>query len=241
MAQEQLGRPLLVLDGGLGTSLEDEHGVHFSSATTPLWSSYLLVSSPETLLTAQTAFARAGAHVLLTATYQASFEGFRRTPRPPPPHEPGPGPSSYTRAEAATYMRSAVAMARTAFRAAGRPHGLVALSLGAYGATMRPSQEYTGQYGTEFRDVGALYHFHLDRLACFADDAATWADIDLVAFETLPRRAEVEAVRMVMDTIHQTRTSSKDFWISCVFPRGDDELLPDGSTISEVVVAMLSE
>jgi hypothetical protein len=41
-----------------------------------------------------------------------------------------------------------------------------------------------------------------------------------------------------MDTI-QARTSPKDFWISCVFPRGDE--LPDGSTISQVVAAMLSE
>src|SRR5436305_3392374 len=172
MAPGQLGRwpPLLVLDGGLGTSLEDEHGVHFSRAT-PLWSSHLLVASPATLVQAQTAFARAGADVLLTATYQASFDGFRRTPRPPPPlHEPDPGPSSssYTRAEAATYMRSAVAIARTAFREAVRLDGLVALSLGAYGATMVPSQEYTGEYGSGFCDVDALYDFHLERIACFA-------------------------------------------------------------------------
>src|SRR5256885_8150381 len=52
--------PILFLDGGLGTTLEEEHGVHFSSLT-PLWSSHLLISSPDMLLKTQTDFARAGA------------------------------------------------------------------------------------------------------------------------------------------------------------------------------------
>jgi homocysteine S-methyltransferase len=84
----------------------------------------------------------------------------------------------------------------------------------------------------------ASYSFHLDRITCFVEDETTWNSINLVAFETLPRLAEVEAVRTVMETI-QTKPASKDFWISCVFP--DDDELPDGSTISQVVVAMLSE
>jgi homocysteine S-methyltransferase len=237
MAKELFDRPLLFLDGGLGTTLEEEHGIHFSSAT-PLWSSHLLVSSPETLLTAQTDFARAGADVLLTATYQASCEGFSRTPRETQLHDRIDCDVGYNRMEAAKYMRSAVTITRTAFRDAERPDGLVALSLGAYGATMSPSQEYTGKYPKEFSDVKGLYKFHLDRITCFAEDETTWSNVDLVAFETLPRLAEVEAVRMVMEAI-QTTTASKDFWISCVFPNGDE--LPDGSTISQIVEAMLSE
>lgn len=237
MAKELFCRPLLFLDGGLGTTLEEEHGIHFSSAT-PLWSSHLLISSPETLLKTQTDFARAGADVLLTATYQASFEGFSRTPRETQPHDQTNHDIGYNRTEAIKYMRSAVTIARTAFRDAGRPSGLVALSLGAYGATMVPSQEYTGKYPNEFSDFKGLYNFHLDRITCFVEDEPTWNSVDLVAFETLPRLAEVEAVRMVMETI-QTRTASKDFWISCVFP--DDDELPDGSTISQIVAAMLSE
>ena len=82
MAEELFQQPILLLDGGLGTTLEEEHGVQFSSAT-PLWSSHLLMSAPETLLEVQENFARAGADILLTATYQASFQGFRMTPQQP--------------------------------------------------------------------------------------------------------------------------------------------------------------
>ena len=73
--------PILLLDGGLGTCLESApYDVHFSSDT-PLWSSHLLASSPKTLLEVHKAYAAAGADVLLTATYQASYEGFAATPR----------------------------------------------------------------------------------------------------------------------------------------------------------------
>jgi homocysteine S-methyltransferase len=92
------------------------------------------------------------------------------------------------------------------------------LTPGAYGATMIPSQEYTGKYPNEFSDFKGLYSFHLDRITCFVEDETTWNSIDLVVFKTLPRLAEVEAVRMVMETI-QTKPASKDFWISCVFSR----------------------
>ena len=68
--------PILVLDGGLGTTLEDEHKVKFSTAT-PLWSSHLLVENVEILNTVQRDFANAGADIILTATYQASIQGLR--------------------------------------------------------------------------------------------------------------------------------------------------------------------
>jgi homocysteine S-methyltransferase len=237
MTEELFVRPLLLLDGGLGTTLEEEHGIHFSSQT-PLWSSHLLISSPETLLQTQTDFADAGADILLTATYQGSFEGFSRTPQDTEIYGQIENCIGYSRVEAAKYMRSAVDISRTAFRDAGRSTGLVALSLGAYGATMIPSQEYTGEYPKELCESKGLYDFHLDRISCFVDFEATWSNIDLVAFETLPRLAEIEAVRMVMRTVNAS-AASKKFWISCVFP--DDDKLPDRSTITDVVAAMLSK
>jgi homocysteine S-methyltransferase len=57
---------ILLLDGGLGTLLADQFAVKFDDST-PLWSSQLLLSSPSTLLSAQKAFAQAGADILLTA------------------------------------------------------------------------------------------------------------------------------------------------------------------------------
>ena len=142
-------------------------------------------------------------------------------------------------AEAAEYMRSAVTISRSAFRNTSRRPGLVALSLGAYGATMIPSQEYTGKYPPELLHTNGLYKFHMDRILCFVEKNNTWNDIDIVAFETLPRVAEIEAVRLVMGELEAKHKLKKRFWISCVFP--DDDKLPDGSTIPAVLDAMLSQ
>ena len=59
-------KPIMLLDGGLGTTLEDQYGVAFS-ADTPLWSSHLLISSPSTLKEAHMSFVKAGADIILTA------------------------------------------------------------------------------------------------------------------------------------------------------------------------------
>lgn len=207
---------ILLLDGGLGTTLEEEHNVKFSSEETPLWSSHLLVSSPKTLLKVQTDFANAGADIILTATYQASFDGMTKTP----------AISHYKQLEKKDLLRSAVSISRAAFEPTGHC-GLVALSLGAYGATLIPSQEYTGEYGE-----CDLLSFHRSRLEVFTSN--TWNGIDIVAFETLPRLDEIKIARQVMIEHHD-----KPFWISCVFPK--DEKLPDGSSIEEVVQAILEE
>ncbi len=112
-------KPILILDGGLGTTLEDEHYVTFSSKETPTWSSHLLASSPETLAEVHRSFVRAGADVVLTATYQASVDGFTRTRRCDGDARPAVerGGRFYSRAEAGELMRLAVPLARSAFGA----------------------------------------------------------------------------------------------------------------------------
>ncbi|RMZ88091.1 hypothetical protein DV736_g4687, partial [Chaetothyriales sp. CBS 134916] len=220
MASSILSKPILLLDGGLGTTLEDEHLIKFSSLT-PLWSSHLLISSPETLSKVQSDFSRAGADIILTATYQASVCGFRKTLVDGEPVRDE---------DAKRYMLSSIQIARDAI--ASRGEGLVALSLGAYGATMSPSTEYSGKYGSI--SGSDLVHFHLQRLDLFASNKTAWASVDIVAFETLPRLDEVRAVRQVM-----RNAPAKPFWITCVFPNLDTDSLPDGSSIGEVVAAML--
>ncbi|OCT51324.1 Homocysteine S-methyltransferase YbgG [Cladophialophora carrionii] len=218
MSRSLLEEPILVLDGGLGTTLEDEHGVRFSS-NTPLWSSHLLVENVETLKRVQRDFADAGADIVLTATYQASFLGFKNTK--------ATSQSGIDEDEARRLMLSAVRIARESFN--GRP-GLVALSLGAYGATMIPSTEYSGRYGSMTEED--LFQFHSKRLSCFVN-RTEWEDVDLVAIETLPRLDEVRATRKAVQIIKH-----KPYWISCVFPN-DDERLPDGTGVEELVTTML--
>ncbi|KAJ9609594.1 AdoMet-homocysteine methyltransferase [Cladophialophora chaetospira] len=218
MRNTLLEKSTLLLDGGLGTTLEDEHGLRFSSET-PLWSSHLLVENVDTLKTVQRDFAAAGADIILTATYQASFHGFRNTKLK--------SESGFSEDEARRYMLSAVTIAREAFD--GRP-GLVALSLGAYGATMVPSTEYSGEYGNMREED--LHDFHLERLLCFKD-SPEWKEVDIIAVETLPRLDEVRAAKTMMQEVND-----KPYWISCVFPK-DDENLPDGTSVEDLVKIIL--
>jgi homocysteine S-methyltransferase len=70
-----LARPKpLILDGGLGTLLESM-GVTIKH---PLWSTYPLLNNQAALFEAHCAFLSAGAEIISTATYQASFLGLSR-------------------------------------------------------------------------------------------------------------------------------------------------------------------
>ncbi|KAK0126630.1 hypothetical protein ONS95_008216 [Cadophora gregata] len=242
--------PVYLLDGGLGTTLADQHACTFDDST-PLWSSHLLITDPATLLAAQTAFVNAGADILLSASYQVSFEGFALTKT-----KVGDGIGEE---RAGQLMRSAVGIARKAFINGGREgteRGKVALSLGAYGATMIPSQEYSGKYDEARLSVSGLKEWHLKRLGAFTPTSGLgagvarsnsldeeercrcWKDVDLIAFETLPLLEEITAVRQVMHELQAGAVDQRDFWISCVFP-GEGTGLPDGSSVEDVVRAML--
>jgi homocysteine S-methyltransferase len=229
--------PLILLDGGLGTTLADRYNCVFDERT-PLWSSHLLLSEAgrATLSSVQRSFARCGADVLLSATYQASYEGFARS-------------GVREEKEAARLMRGAVGIARESFE--GEMGGKVALGLGAYGATMSPGQEYSGSYDSARDGVDGLREWHLRRMGAFMpgfgeegeekEREVCWESIDSVAFETLPRVDEVVAVREVMEKVNGlVRGREKRFWISCVFP-GKGNVLPDGSSVGQVVHAMLGE
>ena len=248
--------PVLLLDGGLGTTLESlPYSIKFSSST-PLWSSHLLISSPDTLFNVQKAFVKAGTDILLTATYQTSFEGFATTLRSTADKpklkngvdgiadDSGAARDSLShdhREKAKELMLSAVSIARKAFMTSSSHsdrHQFVALSLGAYGACMSPSQEYTGRYEpAKMLTVDCLTEWHATRLSVFTSSQKAWANVDFVAFETLPLWNEIVAARSAMAR-STTEASDKPWWVSCVFPN-DDSKLPDGSTVTEVVEALL--
>jgi len=135
---------------------------------------------------------------------------------------------------------------------------LIALSLGPFGATLQPTQEFGGFYPPpygpqEFNEHGSninafgestdaqhlavdiLADFHFQRLAVFLSDDDVWGSIDLIAFETIPLRREVVAIRKAMGKLHSTLggKSPKPWWISCVFPGGEspDERIAGGPKI----------
>ncbi|SHM79033.1 homocysteine S-methyltransferase [Actinacidiphila paucisporea] len=156
----------LVLDGGLSNQLADQ-GCDLSD---PLWTARLLADDPGQIEAAHRAYARAGADVLITSGYQASYEGFARR---------GIG-----RAEASALLRRSVELARRA--AADRPGVRVAASVGPYGAVLADGSEYRGRYGLT---VGELERFHRPRI-----EAAAAAGPDVLALETLPDIDEAEAM-----------------------------------------------
>ncbi|MFF0623875.1 homocysteine S-methyltransferase [Streptomyces sp. NPDC004296] len=169
---EALAAGPVVLDGGLSNQLEaDGHDLGDT-----LWSARLLAEEPDAVLRAHLAYYEAGAQVALTASYQATFEGFARR---------GTGPE-----EAAGLLRRSVALAReAAARAqAGGVTGplYVAASVGPYGAMLADGSEYRGRYGLS---VDALERFHRPRLEVLAA-----ARPDVLALETVPDADEAQAL-----------------------------------------------
>lgn len=159
----------LVLDGGLSNQLQDQG----CDVTGELWTARLLAEDPARIRAAHAAYVRAGAQVVITASYQASFEGFARR---------GVG-----RAAAAGLFRRSVALAREA--AGTAPAGRrvrVAASVGPYGAVLADGSEYRGRYGLSVAD---LERFHRPRV-----EALAAARPDVLALETVPDVTEAEAM-----------------------------------------------
>ncbi|XDG07288.1 hypothetical protein ABKA04_006903 [Annulohypoxylon sp. FPYF3050] len=230
---EENSTPVLILDGGLGTSLEDKYGVKFDEST-PLWSSHLLIDDPETLRACQRDFGNVPVDILLTATYQVSVEAFGRTKTPSHPQGIG-------RRDISPFLELAVSIAEEV----KAPQAQIALSLGPYGACMTPSTEYSGKYDTEHNSLEKLFKWHQDRFALFEKIDHIGSRISFIALETVPRLDEIKAIRKLFarspsfgSNIPYIRAKIP-FWISCVFP-GDANTLPDGSSIDQVVDALLS-
>lgn len=157
----------LVLDGGLSDQLRSQ-GCDLSD---DLWSARLLDDAPEQIEAAHAAYVRAGAQVLITASYQATYEGFARR---------GVG-----RDRASGLLADSVALARRAGAEVGREIW-VAASVGPYGAMLADGGEYRGRYGLSVRE---LERFHRPRIETLAA-----AGPDVLALETVPDTDEAEAL-----------------------------------------------
>jgi homocysteine S-methyltransferase len=203
----------VVLDGGLATALESA-GHLLDSA---LWSARLLLDAPEAVAEAHLAYLEAGADVITTASYQASFEGFA---------DAGLGAR-----EAESLLRRSVDLAlraKAAFwgREANRPgrfEPLIAASAGPYGAFLADGSEYDGRYGVSRR---VLVDFHRRRLEVLASTPA-----DLIAFETIPSLEEAEVIAGLL-------AEAPHAWAWVTFSCRDARRLWDGSPVVEGVRAL---
>jgi homocysteine S-methyltransferase len=192
----QFSDGLVVLDGGFATELE-ARGCDISGS---LWSARVLREQPQEIERLHFDYYAAGANVAITASYQASYEGFAAI---------GIDADETTR----LLLRS-VELAREArarFRREKPLDGrqlLVAASVGPYGAISHDGGEYRGDYGLS---VDALADFHARRFSVLAGAGA-----DLLACETIPVLDEARAYAKLLAERPGTRA-----WLSFTSPDGE--------------------
>ena len=169
---QALAAGTLVLDGGMSNQLESA-GHDLSDE---LWSARLLAELPEAITEAHLAYYEAGADVAITASYQATFEGFARR--------------GIKHAKATELISLSVELALDATQEAWakgfRRPLYVAASVGPYGAMLADGSEYRGRYGLSVAELAA---FHRPRL-----EALAFVGPDVLALETIPDTDEAEAL-----------------------------------------------
>ncbi len=175
---------VVILDGALATELE-RRGADLRDG---LWSARLLIEDPGLISQLHLDYFLAGADVAISASYQASFEGFARR--------------GLNRRESAELLRSSVRIAQQArdkfwndlqdsTERVGRRRPLVAASVGSFGAYLADGSEYRGEYGIS---NGDLKDWHRPRL-----ETLLAAEPDLLACETIPCFQEGEVLAELLD------------------------------------------
>jgi len=187
-------RNVLILDGGLATELE-RRGYDISG---PLWSARVLLEMPEAIEQLHHDYLIAGAECVITASYQASYEGFAKL--------------GLSKDEITALLLKSVSLAESArdrFAAENRDRRkrIVAAAVGPYGATLHDGSEYHGNYGLS---VAELKAFHEPRFTVLSESTA-----DVLACETIPSLDEARALADVL-----SRHATTDAWFSFTSPDG---------------------
>lgn len=183
-----------VVDGALATELH-ARGHDISG---PLWSGHVLLQNASAIEQVHMDYLRAGADVILTATYQITFQGLQQ--------------AGFQKTEVEDILDLSVALAigarRRFLKEIGAQSGrqrkvgatgastrtmarlpLVGASIGSYGAYLHDGSEYRGDFKLS---VGELADFHRERFQVLARRA------DLIAFETCPTLEEAKAYRALL-------------------------------------------
>lgn len=202
--------PALVIDGALATELE-RRGCDLKD---DLWSAKILMEQPEQIRQIHYDYFKAGADCAITASYQATIEGFSRR--------------GLNEQEAIALIHKSVRLAieaRDEFWAdeanrVGRSKPFVAASVGPYGAFLADGSEYRGNYGLTENE---LMDFHRPRIK-----ALLAAGADILACETIPCLIEAQALVKLLDEFQ-----SIDAWIS--FSCRDEVHISEGQRLEDCV------
>jgi homocysteine S-methyltransferase len=202
--------PALVIDGALATELE-RRGCDLKD---DLWSAKILLEQPEKIKQVHYDYFKAGADCAITASYQATIEGFMKR--------------GLNETQALALIQKSVRLAveaRDEFWAeeanrVGRSKPFVAASVGPYGAYLADGSEYRGNYGLSERQ---LMDFHRARMKALIEAGA-----DILACETIPCLIEAQALVKLLDEFH-----SLDAWIS--FSCRDETYVNEGQRLDDCV------
>ena len=198
---------IMILDGALATELE-QHGCDLDD---PLWSARVLLENPELIYQVHSDYFRAGADCAITASYQATIDGFSMR--------------GIQEKEALELIKKTVLLARRARddfwkeeMQTIRPKPLVAASIGPYGAYLADGSEYVGNYGVTDE---TLAEFHRSRMSALIDAGA-----DLLAFETIPSLQEAKVLDSLLKEFPETYA-----WLT--FSLKNEKAISDGTLLEE--------
>ncbi|WP_052284997.1 homocysteine S-methyltransferase [Kluyvera genomosp. 1] len=199
--------PFVVLDGAMATELE-ARGCDLADN---LWSAKVLMENPQLIYDVHLDYFRAGAQVAITASYQATPDGFAARGLD----------EVHSRALIARSVELA-RQARDAYRAENPAAKglLIAGSVGPYGAYLADGSEYRGDYQ---RSAQVFQDFHRPRIEALLDAGA-----DLLACETLPSFDEIRALAQLLAEYPVAQA-----WFS--FTLRDAQHLSDGTPLRDVL------
>ena len=205
--------PVLVIDGALATELE-RRGYDLRDE---LWSAKILLEQPDAIRQLHYDYFKSGADCAITASYQATIEGFTKR---------GLNPG-----EARELMKRSVTLAieaRDAFWAdaihrTGRSKPFVAASVGPYGAFLADGSEYRGEYGLTENE---LMDFHRPRMRALMEAGA-----DIFACETIPALLEAQALAKLLREFPKATA-----WVS--FSARDEAHISEGQLLTDAVRAL---
>ncbi len=197
----------MILDGAMATELE-AMGCDLNDS---LWSAKVLAEAPELIMRVHRSYFEAGADCGMTASYQATIDGYCK--------------KGYTVEEAEGFICRSVELLLQARkdwweqsgRMAGRVYPLVAAAVGPYGAYLADGSEYRGNYGVS---AETLEQFHRRRMALL------WgAGAEILAIETIPSLEEAEVCARLAEEMNF------DCWIS--FSCKSETEICDGTPIRQ--------
>lgn len=210
----------LVLDGGLATTLEaDGH-----TLDREMWSAFTAVTSPLSIVSVHERFYAAGSDIVISSSYQMSYEGFAKKGLCHNPADPNDPANRFLRESTAF----AVA-ARQTLPAPRRDHALVAASVGCYGAHLGDGSEYTGTYGVS---KAAIEEWHDRKLGVQLASGA-----DLMAFETIPCIDECRALCSLISRHDQDKMMNG--WLT--FACKSHEHLTSGEGLEDALRTVLDQ